>query len=226
MIIPEEWRGYDLELIADSVDDWDWAYFNGEFVGKTGDEVYEWWRQSRRYKVPSSIVKYGEENVIAWRIYDAGGEGMLGKVHLECPSLRGVTVKGTHADILSTPLFPGAVITPHEKTLTIWGWRERQDPGPESLIMMLDGIVITIPIKDGVLWTKSAGRLSENWMLLWSSKKDGSPDLPILFVFEKFPLAVTAFNDEDGLTQLDIDFLSRTLVCRIKTIPEIKRHLP
>jgi hypothetical protein len=206
MLIPEEWRGYDLELVADKVDDWDWAYFNGEFIGKTGDEVYEWWRQPRRYKVPSSIIKYGEENVIAWRIYDAGGEGMLGNVRVECPSLRGISYRGTKADVLSTPLFPGAVITPKEKTLTIWGWRERQSPGPESLIMMLDGNVIEIPIKDGNIWTKSAGRLSENWILLWTRKSDQSLDLPILLVCEKIPLAVTAFKDKDGVTQIDVDF--------------------
>lgn len=203
MFIPEEWRGYDLELVADNANDSDWAYFNGEFIGKTGEDKTQ---QPRRYKIPNTIIKYGEENVIAWQIYNADGDGMLGKVHVECLPLRNAKSKGTNADVLSTPLFPGVIITPKEKTLTIWGWRERQNPGPESLIMMLDGIVIKIPVKDGVLWTKSAGRLSENWLLLWCQKKDGSPDLPILFVFEKFPLAVTAFKDDEGVTQLDIDF--------------------
>ena len=75
--IPEEWKGKDLLLYIGAVDDFDWVYFNGELIGKTGEETQNWWEKPRIYAIPQRLIKWGGENVISIRIYDRGGEGGL-----------------------------------------------------------------------------------------------------------------------------------------------------
>lgn len=189
-VLPEEWRGNDLELVADWANDWDWAYFNGELVGKTGPEVPQWWREPRRYRVPARIVRFGMENVIVWRIYDAGGEGGLGRVRVECPALRGAIPRGERTEVLSTPLFPGVLLTPRSRVLRIWGWSERKHAGPSHLLAMITNRLRVIPVHPGLLWNPSLGRLTANWLLLWIKPLGNSPDLPLLMVLEKPPVEI------------------------------------
>jgi glycosidase len=73
--IPEDWKGRDLLLYVGAIDDFDWVYFNGELIGKTGEETPNWWEKPRIYSIPQRLVKWGEENIISIRIYDRGGEG-------------------------------------------------------------------------------------------------------------------------------------------------------
>lgn len=189
-VLPEEWRGNDLELIVDWANDWDWAYFNGELVGKTGPEVLQWWRKPRRYRVPARVVRFGMENVIVWRVYDAGGEGGLGRVRIECPALRGALPRGERTEVLSTPLFPGVLLIPQSHVLRIWGWSERKHPGPSHLLAMVNNQLRVIPIHPGVLWKPALGQLTANWLLLWIKPLGDSPDLPLLLVLERPPVEI------------------------------------
>lgn len=68
----------DLELTLGVVDDFDQTYFNGHLVGKIDDTFPEFWGYERKYIVPASIVKEGN-NVLVVRVFDRFGEGgMLG----------------------------------------------------------------------------------------------------------------------------------------------------
>lgn len=86
--VPESWRGSRLLLVAQQVDDVDQAFFNGTRIGANGGLPPLFSRPSssvrRPYVIDPDLIRFGETNLIAWRIYDEGGEGgiRLGPVHL------------------------------------------------------------------------------------------------------------------------------------------------
>ncbi len=94
--VPKEWKGYgDAVLELHKVDDFDITYVNGFRVGKTGKETENAWNHSRAYPVRSWMLKPGEKNVIAIRIFDHfGGGGFTGyeqslyRLRLANPPLR------------------------------------------------------------------------------------------------------------------------------------------
>lgn len=73
--IPAEWRGRDLELHLGRIDDFDVTYFNGEKVGSVGADYGDAWSVMRVYEAPASIVRFGEINTIAIRVWDHFGAG-------------------------------------------------------------------------------------------------------------------------------------------------------
>ena len=77
VIVPEAWRGQNLDLLLGSVDDWDRTYFNGRLVGQTGPGVEQAPLVRRRYAVPAGLVRPGQSNVLAVRVEDGGGPGGL-----------------------------------------------------------------------------------------------------------------------------------------------------
>ena len=64
------------------IDDTDVSYLNGVKIGATGQMPPAFkgaWNAPRRYEVPASAVQYGQDNVIAIRVFDAtGGGGLYG----------------------------------------------------------------------------------------------------------------------------------------------------
>lgn len=75
--------GKKLVLILGRIDDFDEAYLNGELVGKTGEmegspqlpDLHEEYRQLRAYFLTPEALKFGEENVLAVRVYDGYRDG-------------------------------------------------------------------------------------------------------------------------------------------------------
>ncbi len=86
--IPEAWRGSRLLLVAEEVGDVDEAYVNGSLVGANGSLPPLFSRPASRVRRPfvidPDLIRYGEPNLIAWRIYDESGAGgiLKGPVHL------------------------------------------------------------------------------------------------------------------------------------------------
>ena len=70
--VPEKFRDQDLILLLGKIDDVDESYLNGERIGRTGGRHVEGWeyQKFRAYTVRSGIIKFGEENVLAVRVYD------------------------------------------------------------------------------------------------------------------------------------------------------------
>jgi hypothetical protein len=79
--IPESFEPSDtLELSLGKIDDADEVFLNGEKVGQTGKfppDYESGYEEQRRYDVPKDLVKVGQENVLAVRVYDGGGGGGL-----------------------------------------------------------------------------------------------------------------------------------------------------
>jgi cephalosporin-C deacetylase-like acetyl esterase len=62
------------------VDDCDALYFNGQYIGRTGNfpPSYESkYNTPREYKVPAEYIAYNTPNTLALRVYDGGGGGGL-----------------------------------------------------------------------------------------------------------------------------------------------------
>lgn len=71
--VPEAWRNKPLLLHFGAISKADEVFVNGKKIGQMGsfppDVVERTW-SPRYYLVPSSVVKYGQPNVIAVRVYD------------------------------------------------------------------------------------------------------------------------------------------------------------
>jgi len=213
LMIPQEWAGYDLELFVSSIDDWDWTYFNGTEIGHTGAKTENWWIIPRRYKVPREIVHFGGYNVIAFRIYDCGGDGGIGSVEIRCPALKVSYETRTQkphipTEIYSSPLSPGILLTTGEKRLTLWGWEQRCSAGPHSYIIPTTDRTEIKQIKNsGVIYeTGKQKPFSSNWMLLWMDINENSSDLPIQLVFEEIPNLISVTTGIFGINEISFDF--------------------
>ena len=88
LTIPKSWQKdaslqkyQHLTLLLGSIDDADQAWLNGKLVGQTGSLTGEGgtanWNRLRVYRVPASLIRWGKENVIAVRVYDARARGGL-----------------------------------------------------------------------------------------------------------------------------------------------------
>ncbi len=79
--IPKSWRGSRLLLSVTAVDDVDEVYFNGAKVGANGGMPPLFAKPSSDVRRPAVIdpdmIRFGELNLIAFRVYDHGGEGGL-----------------------------------------------------------------------------------------------------------------------------------------------------
>jgi len=93
--VPESWKPRDvhgfISLSLGAIDDVDVTYVNGEQIGSTGampPDYHTAYYTPRFYRIPTRIVKWSEENVLAIRVYDGQGDGGLyqGPVSLRLPS--------------------------------------------------------------------------------------------------------------------------------------------
>ena len=86
--VPAAWEGSRLLLIADQIGDVDQAFMNGERIGANGGLPPLFSRPAssirRPFVIDPDLVRFGEANLIAWRVYDESGEGgiLAGPVHL------------------------------------------------------------------------------------------------------------------------------------------------
>jgi alpha-L-fucosidase 2 len=88
--VPKSWGGQPLRLELGTIDDCDETFFNGTKIGRTGEMPPKYRGLSGRtriYQVPASLVRAGQYNLIAVRVYDAGGLGGItsGPMVVSCP---------------------------------------------------------------------------------------------------------------------------------------------
>ena len=76
--IPATWPADAVILVVGHVDNAHEAYVNGEMVGGTGSlppAYRSGYIEPKHYAVPTGVLRPGRYNLIAVRIYDAGGSG-------------------------------------------------------------------------------------------------------------------------------------------------------
>ncbi len=80
--VPAAWRGESLTLELGRIDDCDETFFNGTRVGSTGrmpPRPRSATNTLRRYRVPARLVRFGDFNMIAVRVYnDRRRAGIIG----------------------------------------------------------------------------------------------------------------------------------------------------
>ena len=98
--VPEEWKGHpdlarynQLSVSLGMIDDVDESWLNGKKIGQTGsfpDPVDLQWGQARSYTFDSNLIRWGEDNVLAVRVYDSARAGGLvgGQYELTIPGWR------------------------------------------------------------------------------------------------------------------------------------------
>lgn len=88
LMIPGSWRddpwpkelGDEAALVLQLgyIDDVDVTYFNGQEIGATGSLPPNYqaaYDQARKYDIPAKLVRWGQRNVIAVRVYDGQNQG-------------------------------------------------------------------------------------------------------------------------------------------------------
>jgi len=70
----DSWKDSRVVVHIGAIDDCDEVYINGKLIGKTS-EGQETWLKERVYPVELGIIKPGQDNVIAIKVYDNSGYG-------------------------------------------------------------------------------------------------------------------------------------------------------
>ena len=71
--VSEEYKNHSFTLDAGRIDDADAVYLNGELIGFTGSFPPHYktaYHETREYSIPRNLLNFGEENVLAIRVYD------------------------------------------------------------------------------------------------------------------------------------------------------------
>ncbi len=91
LMVPDELKGKELLLNLGRIDDADETFFNGVKVGGLGSFPPGYvtaWDRLRQYRIPAGLIRYGESNHIAIRVFDGvqgGGLYAEGEKTIEGP---------------------------------------------------------------------------------------------------------------------------------------------
>ena len=101
--LPAHWAGKDIVLRLESVDDYDFLYFNGKYIAHG-----EGYTTVRRYTIPGKFVKAGR-NVITLRVLDGEGDagiytGADGDNYLSLYGKEKISMNGPWKALLDAPL--------------------------------------------------------------------------------------------------------------------------
>ena len=79
VFVPEKYKDERLILVIGKIDDIDEVYINGKLIGSTGNletkETGDNYQKLRGYYLTANALKFGENNLIAVRVYDGFKEG-------------------------------------------------------------------------------------------------------------------------------------------------------
>lgn len=78
--LPATFKSSDMLLLLGKIDDMDEVFVNGKLIGGTGRIERKWggndeYNKFRTYSVPDGLLKPGQKNVVAVRVYDQGQGG-------------------------------------------------------------------------------------------------------------------------------------------------------
>jgi len=184
--IPDEWAGNDVVLTL-GISGQERLWVNDREVTRLGSG-----QGTRTYTLPSSVVAFGADNLVALRV-DARGDqrGITGPVTVACPSLQGPEGRQTPpVHVLATPLSPCAVLTPQTSVIEI------HHTGTASLVL---------PGRSGILHVggysaSAAGRLKANWAMVWLTPTTAAgAERPIILVFQHNPVSISCSK---GVTRI------------------------
>ncbi len=77
--LPASWKGRPLRLQIGGIDDIDWVFFNGRLIGKTGENVPNYWLAPRDYAIPPELIRYDAPNELFLCVRNLRGDGGIFK---------------------------------------------------------------------------------------------------------------------------------------------------
>ena len=77
--LPPDWKGRPLRLRIGAVDDIDWVFWNERLIGKTGEEVPNYWQTPRNYEIPAERIRYDRPNELYICVRNLRGNGGIPK---------------------------------------------------------------------------------------------------------------------------------------------------
>ena len=99
--VPEVWEGLPIQIPLGQIDDVDETFFNGTKIAQTGSfpedegDYDTAWNVQREYTALPEVIDYGDENVIAVRVFDGtGGGGMWSGPYGPIQPLRPTAIAG------------------------------------------------------------------------------------------------------------------------------------
>jgi beta-galactosidase len=101
LVVPADLKGKDITVNLGKIDDADETFFNGVKVGGLGSFPPRYvtaWDLLRRYRIPGGLIRYGESNSLAVRVFDGvfgGGLSAEGEKTIEGPFVPGAAERVT-----------------------------------------------------------------------------------------------------------------------------------
>ncbi|MBI4603971.1 MAG: cellulase family glycosylhydrolase [Planctomycetes bacterium] len=206
--VPEGWRGADVEVRIGWADDFDWTYLNGELLGATGPDAPGWTKAPRRYTAPRALVRFGDENVLAVRVYDAGGDGGLGPVELRSAAPFALAAAGGRPRVVRSPFSPGVLLQARGDEIALWGLRDG-DEEPAAALPLASGAAARRAGAPGALSLyrrPEDGPLADNWALLWAPFRGADRERPVEVVLERAPESIEWKVEPGGAAALRLRF--------------------
>ncbi len=73
--VPAAWKGRPLRFQAGAIDDIDWVFWNGKLIGKTGEDIGNYWQAPRSYAIPPELIRYDRPNELYVCVRNLRGDG-------------------------------------------------------------------------------------------------------------------------------------------------------
>lgn len=125
--VPQLFSDREIFLELGYIDDCDEVFFNGEKIGQSGEfppNNATAYNSFRKYLVPSNLIKYGQDNLIAVRVYDSQLEG--GIVRGDVRLCAGEIAINPDINLNGSWLFNAGWKTQSKKTIQVPGNWENQ----------------------------------------------------------------------------------------------------
>jgi hypothetical protein len=239
VFIPAAWKGRDLELdLGDrSANNGDWLYVNGKEVFFDASKMpvppeaagripspAERGNTSGRFTIPASLVKAGEANSFAVRVFNWGNcGGLLGprlqlypvgsrpeRLRTVCQA--GIVHTATYAGgsrqvAYCGALCPAVLVSQTEKQFRIWGWQAKGYPAPHFLAYLGGEEQHVVALQPG--YSLKGAEMDHNWLMLAPHPdQTASTSYPqvLLVVLQRKPQQVRWEKDAFGGSALVLDF--------------------
>lgn len=198
-IIPKSWKEKEIYFIVDEgIDDTDIVYFNNTKIGETGTDTENHWIAPRKYRIPKSLIKWGEENKVSIMVRNLRGKAGLGscpKITVQkqqtngtievksidwCHKTYDITKDGIKSSLTMSILSPFVLYNMPSESCYVSG------VSPDYAGWMDNGrfTIKNLNNSPELIFNRAKdGMFSANWILLWENKNSK----PLLLIFEKQP---------------------------------------
>jgi hypothetical protein len=213
-VIPKQWKGQSIYYQCFGIDDEDHTYINGQLIGETlYDPKGNSYVASSRYLIDPKLIKWGQKNTFAVRVFDDHGEGgftgtapelVRGEVALLAQSIKPSRAGDAPAYIKKANWVTKWIDLPdYSMTYSLASAMVRVKPKGAGIRINFEAPiryaayvgpkgVQVVPADDRTNYD-----MRENWLLLWHGNSVGhKEDMPVLVVLHSKPTKININGGE------------------------------